>query len=262
MTKEPAAFNHVTDAAPEYVDVILWHRVALALGGLIIALCGIGYLLFMLMSPTDPVDDSQSMTLVPDQLEAPAAIPETAESAALENQPVAAIPPTTTPVTSTPAATTTLAMVAATDIPAAEDVDTAAILQTEPAAQSLPASTDRRYQIHTEVLVPAVKRALITERMRGREPGTALSDTVELIHKPKFALYQFVEIRGQAGETLIYHWKRNGKTVAKVRIPIGSDKWRNYSSKNFNRSLLGDWQVDVTNSKGMLLVRSKFHLGE
>lgn len=261
-SSQPARFNHVTDAAPEYVDVILWHRVALVAGGLVVALAGIGFLLFQLLSTPDSPEDASPFSLNPDTLEAPAAIPapdllaqttepalEDAASLAVESTPESAISPEST-----------VAM--ANTVEEAMPVEAVAEpVATEPEPDSA-ASQDSRYQVHTRILVPAVKRALITDTMRGREPGNPLTSTLPLANNSRFSLYQFVDIRGQAGETLIYHWKRNGKTVAKVRIPVGSDKWRNYSSKNFNQKLTGDWQVDVTNSKGMLLVRSDFHLGQ
>ncbi|HVK98336.1 MAG TPA: hypothetical protein VM553_00915, partial [Dongiaceae bacterium] len=88
-TKNTPSFNHTQDAAPEYVEVILWHRVVLALGTLVIALAGIGYLLFGWMQTAENKPDMDVVTLSPDQLEPPAAIPESttkATTAAIETQ--------------------------------------------------------------------------------------------------------------------------------------------------------------------------------
>lgn len=255
----PASFNHITDAAPEYVDVILWHRVVLAVAALALAVAALGYGVFRLTTADDmPAPQLTSVAL--DELTQrapPAAVP--------ESKPAEPIGQAVEPVAVNVAVATALTTTETAD--AITEPDTApqqgAPVASQPADKVVAAATDAsRYKVHTTILVPAVKRAVLTDTMRGREPGPALTDTRHLSDQSTFSLYQFVDIRGKAGDTLIYHWKRDGKTVAKVRIPVGSDKWRNHSSKNFNQNLLGNWQVDVTNQNNILLVRSEFRLGD
>lgn len=290
-------FNHVTDAAPEYVDVILWHRVVLAVAALALVVAALGYGVFQLSGTPEETTPVTSIAL--DELtqqEPPAAIPQRSsalttadEKAEAQADPEPATPavrndmaasgaPAETAPAASPhiesAVSEPVAPESATSKPAASESVATESVATEstpvepapkaatPDTASTSSAPDTRYKVRTTILVPAVKRAMITESMRGLEPGTPLTDTRSLNGQSHFSLYQYVDIRGQAGETLIYHWKRNGKTVAKVRIPVGSDKWRNHSSKNFNQNLLGDWQVDVTNQHNMLLVRSEFHLGK
>lgn len=290
--KSQPNFNHITDAAPEYVDDILWHRVALAVAALALVVAALGYGVFRLIGADEETTPVTSLALEElTQQAPPAAIPQRSTAQAMTDEeaetqadiePVAPaantnsdmaastapavqpVPAESTPIESTPAAPATTASAPIKTTPAEPALKPAApdIASTQPARASTASSPDTRYQVRTTILVPAVKRALITKSMRGLEPGTPLTDTRSLNDQSRFSLYQYVDIRGQAGQTLIYHWKRNGKTVAKVRIPVGSDKWRNHSSKNFNQNLMGDWQVDVTNQNNMLLVRSEFHLGQ
>jgi len=251
--------------APEYVDVILWHRVALVVGGLVAALAGMAFVLFQWLASPD--SDSTAPSLDPNRLAPPAAIAEStpaeptvaavsaADSAAETAQPDIAIQPAEaepTPQVSAPAEAPSTAVVA---LPAA-------LTATSAPATAKPQANPQRFTVTTEILSPVIKRAVLTDTMRGREPGTALRSTQDLIERGSFGLFQFVEIRGRAGDTLTYLWKRDGKHYAKVKIPVGADKWRNYSSKNFTPRLHGQWQVDVIDSKGILLARSRFYLGE
>ncbi|MEZ5510332.1 MAG: DUF2914 domain-containing protein [Gammaproteobacteria bacterium] len=259
--RSSATLKSDIENAPEYVDVILWHRVALVVGGLVAALAGLAFVLFQWLA--NPDSDSTAPALDPNRLAPPAAIAETtppepviaAESAAVAAQPDIAIQPTETapaPQPSAPAEEPSTASVAQPATP----------IETGSPATAKPQGSSQRFTVTTKILSPVIKRAVLTDTMRGREPGTALRSTQDLIERGSFGLFQFVEIRGRAGDTLTYLWKRDGKHYAKVKIPVGADKWRNYSSKNFTPRLHGQWQVDVIDSKGILLARSRFYLGE
>lgn len=269
----PPVFNHVTDAAPEYVDEILWHRVVLAVAALALVVSGLGYGVFRLLGSEEQTTPAAAALALEELTlqEPPAAIPTPGATEVSEPIDVAATESADNNVSTSDAETTSSAQLASLDsldtspgtspgssADASVDRQLTAPIESTPSAQ--PASRD--YRVETTIMVPTVKRALITDGMRGLEPGRSITDTQFLVGETQFSLYQYVDIRGHAGETLIHHWKRNGKTVAKVRIPVGSDKWRHHSSKNFTPRLQGDWQVDVTNQRGMLLVRSEFHLGE
>lgn len=247
--------------APEYVDVILWHRVALVVGGLVAALAGLAFVLFQWLASPD--SDSAAPALDPNRLAPPAAIAESTppepivatESAAVTAQSDIAIQPTETETAPQPSAPAEEPAIASVAQPAAPT-------DTRAPATAKPQANPQRFVVTTDILSPVIKRAVLTDSMRGREPGTALRSTQDLIERGNFGLFQFVEIRGRAGDTLTYLWKRDGKRYAKVNIPVGADKWRNYSSKNFTPRLHGQWQVDVIDSKGILLARTRFYLGE
>lgn len=295
----PADFKPIADKAPEYVDVILWHRVALVAGGVMALLAATVFVLyhFLKSAPAERQPEAPLQVSAPqtDQVTArdattgagstaDAAPAKTPTSTAASDPADQASNPTSTPDPTQPGTTqasantqpiaaanhhpaTPAATPKADPAPAAVTSTTATVSSTAPAVSSTApaataADTAARFTVRTEILSPVIKRALITDIMRGREPGAALTSTQSVSQQGSFGLFQFVEIHGRAGDTLTYIWKRNGTRYARVNIAVGGDKWRNFSSKNFNRNLMGDWQVEVIDSKGILLVHSRFYLGE
>src|SRR3990167_5590253 len=251
-------FNHIQNSAPEYVEVILWRRVVLALGTLVLALGGTGFLLFGWMQESGGNGDMEVVTMPvesisPDQLEAPAAIPArddvatntTENSPASDNLPtsvadqpeiagVAAQPvPTQSNDPAAPAAEKP-AIAAKSTHPAptagtAANTQLALLEQSKPAIKKIqttlqPATTGDRHQVQTDILMPAVKRAVLTTVMRGREPGKPLQSTNGLSLASPLSLHQFIELKGRAGDTLTYTWKRDGKVVTRVQVNVGGDQ--------------------------------------
>ena len=245
--KSNTDFDHVNQAAPEYVEVVLWRRVFLALGMLVAVLLVVGWLMFQWLAGSSNQTLPDAAPAQPNLLAPPSAIPATTPDAAPEAKPATPAAAVTPPVPTSGA-------------PATSTADTAAV-KSAPTENTSTAAADR-YNVKTEIFMPAVKRCILTQRMHGREPATDLTSTGDLTGLKQFSLYLFTDVRGLAGDTLHYIWKRNGKVVAKVRIPVGSDKWRSYSSKNFNPRLLGNWEVDITDKKGRLMARSHFYLGD
>ena len=285
-TKNTPSFNHTQDAAPEYVEVILWHRVVLALGTLVIALAGIGYLLFGWMQTAENKPDMDVVTLSPDQLEPPAAIPESTAKAttpAIETQEPAlatseseevaaeAAPvqqPTQTESTATPKRDAKAIAAGSAELNnATQPGGQLALLEQSPAitqkiAETVAKSTaPDRYQVQTEILMPAVKRAVLTTLMRGREPGKPLQTTENVSLSNPLSLHQFVEIQGRAGDSLTYVWKRDGKVVTQVKVGVGANQWRTFGSKAIHGHQQGQWEIDVIDNRERLLVRTRFYLG-
>ena len=264
--KSDANFDHVNQAAPEYVEVVLWRRVFLALGILVAILLVAGWFMFQWLAGSSNQTLPVTAPVQPDLLAPPSAVPATTSGAATKSGPatstVAVTPdtaPKSSPVSGQPQAQAI----------ASEPVSPPAAVTPPVSTSGTPATTAadttavaNHYKVKTDIFMPAVKRCVLTQRMHGREPATVLSTTDDLTGLKQFSLYLFTDVRGQAGDTLHYIWKRNGKVVAKVRIPVGSDKWRSYSSKNFNTRLLGNWEVDITDNKGRLMARTHFYLGD
>lgn len=260
-----STFDHVSHSAPEYVDVILWHRVALAAAALLLILGGAGYGLFQWLQDPQPAPvDALGVNL---QLEtaAPAAIPDAtpAESSSKTITIAAPLPAIDSAAKSTAATPPRLARTSPADSrPDLPDQSGAA--EKLPAKTGTPATTasNRQHGVQTRILMPAVKRAIITETIKGREPGEPVSDTRPLSQRDAFTLHLFIDVQGRAGDTFTYQWKQNGKVRTTVRIPVRTNTWRGYASKEFQRKkdLAGDWQVTVVDKRGILLARSKFHL--
>lgn len=247
----PAPFNHVTDTAPEYVDVILWHRVALVTIALVLILAGTGYGAYTLIGKDDGKTDSALAVNAITRQAPPGAVADSDGPATSPvTQPLAQQnTPAEKPIeNAAPAADRTARQIAA---PHADPTNTAAPIRTHP---------DR--QVHTAILMPAVRRAVLTDSIQGREPGATVTDTASLGNREDFTLHFFIDIHGRAGDTLTWKWKHDGKPITTTRIRVGTDTWRGHASKHFNPASTGDWQIDVTDQRDILLVRSEFHLGQ
>lgn len=257
----PPAFNHTQDSAPEYVEVILWHRVILALGALTAALAGTGYLLFnLLLSSPDDADRLPQ----PNRLAPTAAIPEPAPARATTDadalQQAQDAPQEPLEAVAAPA---TLPAPAAKPVQP-EAATTLALLDTTTSPPTQPAAADPdRYQVKTEIFFPsAIERAMLTTLIQKREPGKAVTTTRGLEQKNPLSLHQFVDLKGRAGDTLTYTWKHNGKISNQVKVAVGADHWRNYASKAIHAHQQGQWEVEVTDNRNRLLVRTRFYVGK
>jgi hypothetical protein len=111
----------------------------------------------------------------------------------------------------------------------------------------------------TRLLSKQVKRFLLTDGVRNREPMGGLTDVVP---KPAdsgvLAVYAYSDVEGMAGKTLHYRWILDGKIRAEVRVGVGSDRWRSYSSKIVTGKMRGPWRVELTSGRKELLAEAEF----
>ncbi len=103
-----------------------------------------------------------------------------------------------------------------------------------------------------------INRAVFTHTLKKKEPNSVIDDTVILDEGGLSRVYFFTEIEGRTGDTFTHTWYRNGKKIVKVRTPIGSDTWRCSSSKYLDKTMIGDWEVKVTDKKGELVASGAF----
>ncbi len=104
---------------------------------------------------------------------------------------------------------------------------------------------------------PAVKRFELARAVWNNEPRGGL-ETIRWNADGAAGVCAFSEIKGRAGGTLYYRWLRNGRQVAKVRVGIGSDGWRSYSSKVINKAMTGTWAVELLDAQGRVLAPAEF----
>lgn len=57
----------------------------------------------------------------------------------------------------------------------------------------------------------------------------------------------------QAPTSVTHAWYRDGKTMARVDLNIGSSNWRTWSSKRLLKDWTGVWEVKVLDSDGRVL---------
>jgi hypothetical protein len=99
-----------------------------------------------------------------------------------------------------------------------------------------------------------VARAVVCTDVVEREPvGEAASFDAEVGR-----LFCFTEIRGMEGTTITHAWIHEGKTRARVDLPVRSNRWRTWSTKTIAPGWTGQWQVKVLDADGIVLSSQEF----
>jgi hypothetical protein len=72
-------------------------------------------------------------------------------------------------------------------------------------------------------------------------------------------VFAFTEITGASDGASVKHlWFHGDRLMASVELPIGSSRWRTWSSKKILPPWTGKWRVDVTAEDGRLLKSLEF----
>jgi len=113
------------------------------------------------------------------------------------------------------------------------------------------------------LLLPAMASASIT--VEGALT-TAISerqavDQVTELPPDVTRLYCFTRILGggEAG-TVVHVWYWGDREMARVELPVRSDDWRTWSSKNVLPEWHGTWRVEVLDAAGTLLQSFAFQV--
>lgn len=274
MPEQTPEFNHYQNSAPEFTETILWHRVYGAIGLVVLLLAALIWGSITLFSAEDsqPTTHTHAISAVADiqQLPASNAIPaETEQHNTLEQV-------NTESVGSEQAEglvkeqaeeheveVLNVALTNSQQTPVSEPVVSGSVASepvvSEPVVSKPDGSPDSNYPVQIEIFNSDIASATLTDKMNRLEPAYALQNTSEL-DSPFIKLYFFTDLNGRAGDTLTYYWYRNNKQVAKVRVPVGSDRWRNHSSKNMSKEMRGDWKVIVKDRAGETMAKAQFTL--
>ena len=113
-------------------------------------------------------------------------------------------------------------------------------------------------QINTEIYSPFIKRFLLAEGIKDREPVGTISD-IQFGNNSITEIYAFSQANDLMNDTLYYIWEFNGKVLARIKVGVGSNYWRSYSTKRISLSAHGDWSVTLKNQQGDVLAVSRFH---
>jgi len=153
-------------------------------------------------------------------------------------------------------------MADASAIPPGEAADFASEPDSSAVAAHSSASSRRSNQgllrlTKTSIASPAVKRFLLAKDVVSNEPHGDIGD-IALNGAKYVAVSSFSEVTGQQGETLQYRWLYNGKQVLRIRVPVGSKRWRSHSTKRIYGGMKGSWRVELRNSAGELLASIDF----
>ncbi|WP_203141029.1 DUF2914 domain-containing protein [Marinobacter mangrovi] len=105
-------------------------------------------------------------------------------------------------------------------------------------------------------------RAQLTPAVDGHEPTTVLPSLVHMGDNDLIKVYYFNELKGLKGHTVYHDWYLGDQRVARVSIDSYLDQMRASSSKNINRSMLGDWRVKTVTDEGDVLATGRFRVTE
>ena len=68
-------------------------------------------------------------------------------------------------------------------------------------------------------------------------------------------------VHGMSPPTTVTHaWYHEGRTMARVDLPIGSENWRTWSTKTYQPAWTGTWEVKVLDADGMVLGAAEFEV--
>jgi hypothetical protein len=103
-----------------------------------------------------------------------------------------------------------------------------------------------------------VARAQITSAVVDREP----TDTLEQVPNDRDHVYFFTDLRNFQGQDVVHRWEHDGEVVAEVPFGVAGPRWRVYSRKTLDPSLLGDWTVSVVDAEGQVVAQEQFQVVE
>jgi hypothetical protein len=106
----------------------------------------------------------------------------------------------------------------------------------------------------TEAPEAPVARAVVCAEVVDREPVGAAEKFDAQVER----LFCFTEIRGLEGTTITHAWIHEGKTRARVELPVRSNRWRTWSTKKVSPDWTGQWQVKVLDADGIVLSTQEF----
>jgi hypothetical protein len=67
----------------------------------------------------------------------------------------------------------------------------------------------------------------------------------------------FSEVHGGGGK-IAHVWFHGDKEVAKIELPVKSERWRTWSQKNIPAAWTGAWRVEVRAEDGTVLAKADF----
>jgi hypothetical protein len=98
-----------------------------------------------------------------------------------------------------------------------------------------------------------VRRALLTTRVIGKEPGSQMPQTLGIKSGQPVTVYYFTELRGMNGKTLYHQWLQNGVQMANEALLVEAERWRVTTHRTMDNQSTGQWTVRLTDGQGMLL---------
>jgi hypothetical protein len=112
-------------------------------------------------------------------------------------------------------------------------------------------------QSEVKIFSKQIKRFVLAKTVRDKEPVGNINE-INFDANNIATVYAYSHAVGLRDETLYYKWQLNGKKIAKVKVGVGSDRWRSYSRKYIQPQMHGNWSVTLENKQGEILAISRF----
>jgi hypothetical protein len=131
---------------------------------------------------------------------------------------------------------------------------------TEKATEALTIeNTDTPFtQFSSDIFSDKVKRFIISSSVNKNEPTGTIHDIV-FDNNNLATVYAFSDVSHLKDTALYYIWILDGESVAKVKVKVGSSRWRSYSRKFIQPNMHGEWKVELRNGEGAKLASSVFY---
>jgi len=113
-------------------------------------------------------------------------------------------------------------------------------------------------QSQKNLLSDNISRFVISQAVEGNEPIGDISD-IQFDDNNIATVYAYSDVNALKDQTLYYQWSLDGKNIAKVRVDVGSNRWRSYSSKFIQPHMRGEWKVELQNHAGENLATNQFN---
>ena len=107
---------------------------------------------------------------------------------------------------------------------------------------------------------PNITRSRFTSGIKHKEPVDNLTSPFFALHGEAYRIYFFTELKRSKGHAVTHVWKHNGQVKVNKEFEIRGNRWRIYTSKLLNMTMLGQWDVSVIDSNGQILTQKSFEL--
>ncbi len=95
-----------------------------------------------------------------------------------------------------------------------------------------------------------IVRAQFTTAIKDKEPV----DELTVLPAGTDKIYFFVEVRNLSGQSVVHRWVLEGKPASEVKINVGANRWRMWSSKELKHQRSGQWTVELVSASGEILI--------
>jgi len=109
---------------------------------------------------------------------------------------------------------------------------------------------------------PASPRVAVMVTGHGVDPATRqITGPADTFCAAVGRVYCLTRVVGAADSTSVTHvWYHEGRTLARVELPVRSADWRTWSSKRILPAWTGNWEVAVLDAAGVVLARHAFRI--